>query len=292
MSDSEAPSKFSKLRDQLQAMLERQARGGLAKYPDIAEYRAFRRVCLNEALGQLAVEADPAWEEIALCCPAGDDSEDGGGPWYEKSWENDERVPLEVGIEAQDYKSNRAQLVHWWNRQTPYWDRRHGRQSKAPAPEARPRAETGVLMDVEGATAPEVTAPAASEELAASAGAAAAAEALEPEVGTAVQVEASGPAMIAASTKDEGRKRGPKPFGEEVPQQVALIVDRVAPNGDWRSKLPDVQEALDEDKIPLPRGWKQKGADWLDPPDKPTLVKAIKERLKRVRGKSKTETPA
>jgi len=98
--------------------------------------------------------------------------------------------------------------------------------------------------------------------------------------------------MIAASTKDEGRKRGPKPFGERGPQQVALIVDRVAPNGDWRSKLPDVQEALDEDKIPLPARMETKRSRWLDPPDKPTLVKAIKERLKRVRGKSKTGTPA
>jgi len=98
-------------------------------------------------------------------------------------------VPLEVGIEAQDYKSNRAQLVHWWNRQTPSTGTDDMGVSLRPQ---RPKPATCRDRRSHGRRrrhCPEVTAPAASEELAASAGAAAAAEALEPEVGTAVQVE-------------------------------------------------------------------------------------------------------
>jgi hypothetical protein len=78
--------------------------------------------------------------------------------------------------------------------------------------------------------------------------------------------------------------------------RVAEIVARVASDRDWRLTPDEIGEALDHglcdapdwsacdspdhEKIPLPRGWKKKGADWLNPPDRATLVKAIVYRLK------------
>ena len=73
----------------------------------------------------------------------------------------------------------------------------------------------------------------------------------------------------------KGRKRGPKPDHKSA-ARLAEIVARVAPDGDWRSKLDELGPALyhgvchasdpetcvasDHEKIPLPRGWSQKGA--------------------------------
>ena len=88
----------------------------------------------------------------------------------------------------------------------------------------------------------------------------------------------------------QGRRRGPKP-DYDTPARVAEIVRRVAPDGDWRSKIDDVVLALDHgvchasdpetcdedhEKIPLPRGW----SNWANPPDHDTMVKAIEYRLK------------
>jgi hypothetical protein len=104
------------------------------------------------------------------------------------------------------------------------------------------------------------------------------------------------------------RKRGPKPIGEQEARHVAEIVNRVALDGDWRSKVDDVGyaldhgvcnaadpdncEATDHGKIPLPRGWKKYGHSWLSPPDRGRMVKAIKERLKKARGNFQAETPS
>jgi hypothetical protein len=112
------------------------------------------------------------------------------------------------------------------------------------------------------------------------------------------------PATIPNST-GQRRKRGPKP-DYETASRVAAIVARVVPVGDWHLKLSEVGEALDHgvcnasdpkacdasdhEKIPLPRGWKQKGNDWLNPPDNATMVKDIEYRLRTARKKPITET--
>jgi len=103
-----------------------------------------------------------------------------------------------------------------------------------------------------------------------------------------------------------GRKRGPKTDYENA-KQVAKIIARVAPDGDWRSKLDDVGEALDHgvcdlsgakpcdlehETIPVPRGWQKKKCDWLVPPDRATMVKAIEYRLEIARKKRPSETPS
>jgi hypothetical protein len=105
-------------------------------------------------------------------------------------------------------------------------------------------------------------------------------------------------------------KRGAKGITDEEACAVDDIVQRVAPDGNLRPKLPELRfaldhgvcnssdpecEAEDHQKIPLPRGWATNGHDWFNPPDNQTLVKAIKERLrraKRTRGKFSTQIPA
>ena len=78
------------------------------------------------------------------------------------------------------------------------------------------------------------------------------------------------------------RKRGPKP-DLETASRVAEIVERVAPDGDWRSKLDDICDALDEEKIPFPAKWRRDRhcrcwADCLNEP--PIVTKVIEYRLK------------
>jgi hypothetical protein len=110
--------------------------------------------------------------------------------------------------------------------------------------------------------------------------------------------------QAALTPKSEGRKRGAKPVTADEAQHVADIVQRLAPDGNWRSKLEDVRYALshgicnasepedcdlsDHEKITLPRGWKKNKRDWLTA-DKDILVKAIEERLKRAPGKFNDE---
>jgi hypothetical protein len=64
---------------------------------------------------------------------------------------------------------------------------------------------------------------------------------------------------------------------------VATVVARVAPDGDWRSKLDDVCEALDEEQIPPPKRWRshdRTSRQWSDYLDRAILVKAIEYRLR------------
>jgi hypothetical protein len=79
----------------------------------------------------------------------------------------------------------------------------------------------------------------------------------------------------------KGRKRGPKPDFENA-VRVAEIVVRVAPDGEWRSKLDEACQALDEAQIPCPKKWRVKDRtclQWSDCIDRPILVKAIEYRL-------------
>ena len=55
----------------------------------------------------------------------------------------------------------------------------------------------------------------------------------------------------------KARRRGPAP-DFETPSQVAAIVARVAPDGDFRLKLDEISEALDDEGISCPKTWKKK----------------------------------
>ena len=85
-----------------------------------------------------------------------------------------------------------------------------------------------------------------------------------------------------------GRKRGPKP-DLETTVRVAEIVTRVAPDGDWRSKLDDVCDALDEDEIPCPKTWRKNRnyRCWGDCVERDIVVKAIEYRLEIAKQRKK-----
>jgi hypothetical protein len=88
------------------------------------------------------------------------------------------------------------------------------------------------------------------------------------------------------------RKRGPK-VDHEGAARVAEIVACVAPDGEWRSKLDAVCEALDEAEVSCPKPWRRKFRTcdgWADYPDRATAVKAIEGRL-RIARQQKEATP-
>jgi hypothetical protein len=91
------------------------------------------------------------------------------------------------------------------------------------------------------------------------------------------------------STRRSGR-RGPVP-DFETPSRVAAIVARVAPDGDWRLKLDEVCEALDDEEIACPKTWQKKQPpcrSWSGCLDRPLVIKAIDYRLERARPPRKT----
>ena len=96
-------------------------------------------------------------------------------------------------------------------------------------------------------------------------------------------------------TTAKGLKRGPKPDCEAA-SRVAEIVERVAPDGDWRSKLDEVCDALDEAKIPVPKRWRTKSPPWRMWCDgileRPVVIKAIQRRCDRGQRPSRSETSA
>jgi hypothetical protein len=95
-------------------------------------------------------------------------------------------------------------------------------------------------------------------------------------------------AQPATEPTTTGRKRGPKP-DHETALRLAEIVARVAPDGEWRGKLDDVCEALDEAKIPFPAKWRRdrQWRCWADYLEKPIVIKAIEYRLEMAKQRSK-----
>jgi hypothetical protein len=67
-------------------------------------------------------------------------------------------------------------------------------------------------------------------------------------------------AQPATEFINKGRKHGPRP-DYKTASRVAEVVARVAPDGDWRSRLDDVCEALDKEKIPCPKEVARQGPD-------------------------------
>jgi hypothetical protein len=103
----------------------------------------------------------------------------------------------------------------------------------------------------------------------------------------------AGPAvngMDPAESDGKGRKRGPKP-DHEAASRVAEIVARVAPDGDWRPKLDDICEALDEAQIPFPPRWRKRDRScdgWAAYDERANAVKAIEYRLEIATQRKKT----
>lgn len=94
--------------------------------------------------------------------------------------------------------------------------------------------------------------------------------------------------LINESTKGPGRsvppkrKHGPTPDLDSA-KLVAAVVDRKAPEGNWRPKWEEVCEALDAAEVPSPKKWrnfKPPYKCWADCVDRALAVKAIQYRLK------------
>jgi hypothetical protein len=103
----------------------------------------------------------------------------------------------------------------------------------------------------------------------------------EPTSGESTDTLSAQPGKLA-------KKRGPKP-DHETAWRVQKIVARVAPDGDWRSKLAEICDDLDVEKIPCPKRWRKRDGtcrQWSDCLETPLVVKAIEYRLATVRRRS------
>jgi hypothetical protein len=103
----------------------------------------------------------------------------------------------------------------------------------------------------------------------------------------------------SATPKSEGqrRTRGPK-RDYETAGKVAVIIDRIAPDGRWRSNLDDILMALDDANVPTPKTWgpKHDYRNWYAAVSADTAARgrhmaseALKHHLKRAKEKP-TET--
>ena len=91
-----------------------------------------------------------------------------------------------------------------------------------------------------------------------------------------------------SNVRGQGRKPGPKP-DYKTAARVAEVVARTAPDGDWRPKLDEICEALDQAGIPCPSRWpyRYQAKCWSDYPEKSTAVKGIEGRLQLAKQKPK-----
>jgi hypothetical protein len=96
------------------------------------------------------------------------------------------------------------------------------------------------------------------------------------------------------SSKAQGQKRGPQ-RDYATAARVAKIIAQVAPDGNWRAKLDDICDKLDESEVPCPKTWKKKGyLTWYDccAGERDLVIKAIvhhvKNHLKRVKEQEAT----
>ncbi len=108
-----------------------------------------------------------------------------------------------------------------------------------------------------------------------------------PPAAEAVPARAGGDSIAASTPK----KRGPKPDFETA-ALVAAVVARVAPDGDWRSRVDDICDSLDEEQIPVPSTWRRNRncRRWSLCDDKDIVVKAIEYRL-ALANQRKKDTP-
>jgi hypothetical protein len=103
-------------------------------------------------------------------------------------------------------------------------------------------------------------------------------------------VQEGRPAGILAPAETVRKKRGPEP-DYETASRVAEIVARTAPDRDWRSKLDDICDVLDEESVKQPKTWKVDGCrSWSGQlaANRKLVVKAIEHHLSNARRKAET----
>ena len=116
----------------------------------------------------------------------------------------------------------------------------------------------------------------------------------KPEQACATAASLDESTHIGAHSVGKGRKRGAKP-DVQMASRVVEIVARIAPDGNWRAKLEDVCEALDEENIPVPRTWREREyRSWAACLERPIAIKAIEYRLETAKQgrKPAAETPS
>lgn len=89
------------------------------------------------------------------------------------------------------------------------------------------------------------------------------------------------PAKNTLTQQPSGKKKpGPRTgYAEAV--LLAEVVARVAPDGDWRSKVDEICAALDDAELPIPKVWRhrRKHRAWVDA-ERSTAVRIIAHRLR------------
>ena len=107
-----------------------------------------------------------------------------------------------------------------------------------------------------------------------------------PERTSAVGSEPFGPdSALPTGRESKGRKRGPKP-DYDIAIRLAAVVARVAQDGDWRPKLDEICEALDDENVPSPKKWVGEDPScrrWSTQADHQKAIKVIDYRLKQAK---------
>jgi hypothetical protein len=85
----------------------------------------------------------------------------------------------------------------------------------------------------------------------------------------------------ALEVSGKGRKRGPQP-NLALAAQISEIVARIAPDGDWRSKLDDIRTALDAAQVPCPSRWRT-NRSWEGQPEDALVRKIMEYRLRQAK---------
>jgi hypothetical protein len=110
----------------------------------------------------------------------------------------------------------------------------------------------------------------------------AAPEEMPESTGRAADEASPANAEATATIVTERRKRGPtRDF--ETALKVDGVITRLAPDGNWRARLEDICEGLDEAQVRRPKPWKRKGhSTWFDCviSERPLVIKAIEHHLK------------
>lgn len=118
----------------------------------------------------------------------------------------------------------------------------------------------------------------------------AAPEEMPESTGRAADEASPANAKATATTVTERRKRGPtRDF--ETALKVDGVITRLAPDGNWRARLEDICEGLDEAQVRRPKPWKRKGhSTWFDCviSERPLVIKAIEHHLKLAQQRKET----
>jgi hypothetical protein len=112
----------------------------------------------------------------------------------------------------------------------------------------------------------------------------------EPIAGNQNSTKGNDTALTHPATVTSWRKRGPK-RDFETALRVDEVVARLAPDGNWRARLEDICDGLDDAKVRRPKPWTVRGyGTWYDclTAERDLVVKAIEHHRERAREQKET----